>query len=70
MNDIIFDPEAFKEYLDWQIEDRKMLKKINDLIIDILRNGLMKGIGKPEPLKHIKGFSRRIDTANPLHVAV
>ena len=66
MNDIIFDPDAFKEYMDWQIEDLKTLKKINDLIIDIKRNGLMKGIGKPEPLKHLKAFSRRIDECNRL----
>jgi Txe/YoeB family toxin of Txe-Axe toxin-antitoxin module len=30
MNDLIFDPEAFKEYVAWQTEDRKTLKKIND----------------------------------------
>jgi toxin YoeB len=33
------------------MEDRKTVKKINDLIKDILRNGPIKGIGKPEPLK-------------------
>jgi len=52
--------------MDWQAEDRKTLKKINELIIDIQRNGLLKGIGKPEPLKHIKAFSRRIDEDNRL----
>ena len=66
MNEIIFDLDAFKEYLDWQLEDRKILTRINELIIDIQRNGLMKGIGKPEPLKHIKAFSRRIDENNRL----
>ncbi|MCL2070376.1 MAG: Txe/YoeB family addiction module toxin [Treponema sp.] len=66
MDKIIFEPDAFREYMDWQAEDRKTLKKINELIIDIQRNGLLKGIGKPEPLKHIKAFSRRIDEDNRL----
>jgi len=66
MNDLIFTPEAFKEYLEWFTEDKKTFKKINDLIKDIQRNGLMVGIGKPEPLKHIKGYGRHIDHANRL----
>jgi toxin YoeB len=66
MYDLIFDPDAFKEYVAWQTEDRKTLKKINYLIEHIQRNGYMKGIGKPEPLKHIKAYSRRIDDANRL----
>jgi toxin YoeB len=66
MNDLVFDSDAFKEYMDWQSEDRKTLKKINDLIIDIQRNGLLKGIGKPEVLKHLKAYSRRIDDSNRL----
>ena len=66
MNDLIFHHDAFKEYMDWQSEDRKTLKKINDLIIDIHRNGLLKGIGKPEVLKHLKAYSRRIDDKNRL----
>ena len=64
MNDVSFSPIAMKDYMEWQTEDRKMLKKINDLIKDIQRNGPMKGIGKPELLKHIKAYSRRIDAAN------
>ena len=66
MNDLVFDNDAFKEYMDWQNEDRKTLKKINDLIIDIQRNGLIKGIGKPEVLRHLKAYSRRIDDDNRL----
>ena len=62
MHDLVFTPQAFKEYLEWFTED----KKINDLIKDIQRNGLMAGTGKPEPLKHIKGYSRHIDHANRL----
>ena len=37
-----------------------MVKRINALVKDIDRNGLLSGIGKPEPLKHRKAFSRRI----------
>jgi toxin YoeB len=66
MNDVIFHAKAFAEYMEWLTEDRKTLKKINDLIKDIQRNGLMNGIGKPEPLKYMKGYSRRIDDANRL----
>jgi len=66
MPDLIFSPQAYDEYLDWLVEDKKMFKKINDLIKDIQRNGFSKGIGKPEPLKHIKGYSRRIDDSNRL----
>jgi toxin YoeB len=64
MNDVTFSPVAMKDYMEWQTEDRKTIKKINDLIKDIQRNGLLSGLGKPEPLKHIKAFSRRIDKAN------
>ena len=66
MADLVFDADAFKEYMEWQNEDRKTLKKINDLIIDILRNGLLNGIGKPEILRHLKAYSRRIDDSNRL----
>jgi len=66
VNDIIFSPKAFDEYIEWLAEDKKTFKKINDLIKDIQRNGLTTGIGKPEPLKHIKGYSRHIDHANRL----
>jgi toxin YoeB len=66
MGDVIFSPIALKDYMEWQTEDRKTLNKINELIKDILRNGLIKGIGKPEPLKHIKAYSRHIDDANRL----
>lgn len=66
MNDISFTRTALRDYIQWQTEDRKTLKKRNDLIEDILRNGLMKDIGKPEPLKYIKAYSRRIDDINRL----
>jgi len=58
--------DAWEEYISWQSEDRKTLKRINALIKDIERNGLSDGIGKPEPLKYRKGWSRRIDQSNRL----
>ena len=66
MPDLIFSPQAYTEYLEWLSEDKKTFKKVNDLIKDIFRSGFASGIGKPEPLKHIKGYSRRIDEANRL----
>jgi len=70
MDNVLFDIDAFNEYMEWQNEDRKTLIKINDLIIDIQRNGLLKGIGKPEVLRHIKAYSRRIDDSNRLIYSV
>ena len=58
----IFTDNGWKDYVYWQTEDRKTLKKINNLIDDICRNGNV-GIGKPEPLTgNLVGFwSRRIN---------
>lgn len=66
MNDFTFTQTAFTDYLYWQTQDKKTLKRINKLLEDIRRNGVMQGIGKPEPLKHRPGYSRRIDDANRL----
>ena len=59
--------EAWKDYVYWQIQDRKTLKRINKLIVDTQRTPF-EGIGKPEPLKeNLAGFwSRRIDESNRL----
>ena len=59
--------EAWEDYISWQSEDKKTLKRINLLIKDIDRNGY-KGIGKPEPLRgNLSGFwSRHIDDKNRL----
>ena len=63
---ILFTPRAWYEYTGWQLEDKKTLKRINQLIKDIERNG-NEGIGKPEPLKDWDGcWSRRIDDVNRL----
>jgi toxin YoeB len=70
MDNVLFDIDAFNEYMEWQNEDRKTLRKINDLIIDIQRNGLLKGIGKPEVLRHMKAYSRHIDENNRLIYSV
>lgn len=68
MNDLTFDSKGWNDYLYWQTQDRKTLRKINALLEDIKHNGAMQGIGKPEPLKHDKVglFSRRIDSTNRL----
>lgn len=57
---------SWDEYLYWQQQDKKTLKRINTLIKDIERNGVLEGIGKPEPLKYRPGYSRRINQANRL----
>lgn len=65
MSRLIFSEEAWEEYLYWQIQDKKTLKRINRLLKDIERNGNA-GIGKPEPLKYRNGWSKRIDDVNRL----
>ena len=59
---------AFADYQYWQQQDKKMLKRINQLIKSIQRDGALEGIGKPEKLKgNLSGFySRRIDTEHKL----
>jgi toxin YoeB len=61
----IWHDTAWADYLYWQTQDKKTLKKINKLIKDIERNGY-NGIGKPEPLKeNLAGFwSVQIDDKN------
>ena len=61
----IWQDDAWKDYLYWQAEDKKILKRINTLIKDIERNPY-DGIGKPEALiGNLAGFwSRRIDEKN------
>ena len=66
MNDFTFTDKGFADYAYWQFQDKKTIKKINNLLDDIKRNGVMQGIGKPEPLKHRSGYSRRIDDVNRL----
>ena len=61
----IWSDEAWDDYLYWQTQDKKTLKRINKLIKDIER-GSFDSIGKPEPLKYRSGWSRRIDDDNRL----
>jgi toxin YoeB len=63
----LWDDEAWNDYLYWQSQDKKTLRRINQLLKDIDRNG-HEGIGKPEPLKYgLQGYwSRRIDDTNRL----
>lgn len=67
MNKITFTNKAWEEYCYWQKQDKKTLKRINQLLEDIIRNGFIE-IGKPEPLKNnLSGlWSRRIDDYNRL----
>lgn len=60
--------QAWKEYIEWQHQDKKTLIRINTLIKSIQRDGLFVGLGKPEPLKgNLSGmWSRRINSQDRL----
>ncbi len=68
---LVWTAAAWEDYVWWQGQDRKTLKRINLLIMDTLRHPF-EGIGKPEPLReNLSGFwSRRIDDAHRLVYAV
>ena len=66
MNNLVWTHKAWQDYLYWQTQDKKTLKKINELVKDIERNGVLKGTGKPEVLKNESAYSRRIDEKNRL----
>lgn len=65
MMQLLWEETAWEDYLYWQTQDKKTMKRINALIKDMQRN-LFEGIGKPEPLKgNCNGWwSRRIDEKN------
>lgn len=65
MSKLTFAKKAWEDYLFWQENDRKTLKRVNLLLKDIVRNENT-GIGKPEPLRYRDGWSRRIDDVNRL----
>lgn len=67
MSNITFAQDAWDEYLYWQMQDKKTLKKINALLKDIQRNPFS-GEGKPEPLRGDKSgmWSRRINEKDRL----
>ncbi len=62
---LLWEEHAWEDYLYWQTQDRKTLKRINALVRDIQRDTFC-GIGKPEPLKdhYSSWWSRRIDEEN------
>ena len=64
---IVFSSQAWEDYLHWQHTDRKLLKRINDLIKEIVRTPF-EGVGKPEPLRHSLGgyWSWRINDEHRL----
>lgn len=65
---ILFTDTSWEQYTEWQGQDKKIIKRINQLLKSIDRDGIMQGIGKPELLKHDKSglYSRRIDEVNRL----
>ncbi len=67
MLDIKFSNKSWNDYIYWQNNDKKILKKLNSLLEDMRRNP-HEGLGKPEPLKgNLSGFySRRIDKEHRL----
>jgi len=72
MSDIVFTPNGWLQYQSWIIENnRRITKKIRELIADIERNGNV-GIGKPEPLRgDLEGWwSRRITDEHRLVYAI
>ena len=71
IREVAWTDDAWADYVYWQTQDRKTLKRINTLIADIKRSPFS-GIGKPEPLReNLAGFwSRRIDDTNRLVYAV
>ncbi len=65
---ILFTDTGWKQYTEWQAHDKRIIKRINQLLKSIDRDGAIQGIGKPELLKYNKSglYSRRIDDANRL----
>ena len=66
MGELTFSDDAWRDYLYWQTQDRKTLKRINLLIQSVQRDGPANGPGKPERLKYASGSSRHIDDKNRL----
>jgi len=67
MNDLTFDKDAWDEYIYWQGQDKRLARRINQILKSIVRDGVMQGIGQPEKLTHENGwYSRQIDDKNRL----
>lgn len=69
-DEFIWHEKALNEYTDWlaKKKNKQIFKRINELLNDLKINGVLKGIGKPEQLKHCRKptFSRRIDEEHRL----
>lgn len=71
MSKMVFAEEGWADYLYWQEQDKKTLRKINRLLKSIDRDGALAGEGKPEKLRHeTDSYSRRIDGENRLVYSV
>ncbi len=67
MSWVTFTEIGFSHYKYWQEHEKKLMRKINELLRSIERDGAMQGIGMPEKLKHrTNQYSRRIDGSNRL----
>ena len=64
--DKLFSETAWAHFMYWIRQNRKTAEKISELLKDIERNGVAEGKGKPERLRYIDGWSRRIDNTNRL----
>ena len=65
MSRIVFTEKGFEDYEYWLRKDLKKIKRINQLLKSIERDGDLQGLGKPELLKYEDGvYSRRIDEVN------
>jgi toxin YoeB len=63
---LILSPQALEDYRHWQATDRATLRRVNRLIDDIMSGDPYSGIGKPEPLRYIDAWSRRINEEHRL----
>ena len=66
MNNFIFSDKGWDDYLYWQRTDKSILRKINELLKDLQRNGASNSLGKPEALKYRQAWSRRINQEHRL----
>lgn len=66
MGRVSFETHGWAHYVYWEEQDRKTLRRINQLLRSIERDGALNGLGKPEKLKYQDAYSRRIDDANRL----
>ena len=62
----LWEDDAWEEYKEWLNVDKKILRRINELIKDIERYGVLEGRGKPKKLKYREEYSRRIDEEHRL----